>query len=685
MRRATLVLVILGLSAFAFPLVYDLAPDVDTAKAEQCYDVPDVGYVCIPDPSSAGPTPTPPGGANTYAPPAAPTGITVVALSQYQVQVSWNPSAGATSYTATGGGASATTASTSATLSSPQGFYFVTFYVTAYNQWGGSGQNGFVCGNCQAGAPPPPSGGGGGGGGGTQVALSAPTNLAARSTGTNSLRLQWSEHAAVEEYVAIYMGSDAAQFAVLGANSTSFDATGLGNGQHCFWVRVQQGANQSSASNSVCPFIGPSTDQSVSAASVPAPLGNPEPVPGHWGRPNIPGVLANGAEDANSISLAWNDLGGPARTSYEVFMCTGPWTNCSGAYGPANWTWMQSRWPYENNYTSSSTLTSSTNYCFKIYGFSSLAQNGYNYSDPRTGESPGATESNIQYWWDNLAGILEYAEVSPSVGAQGIPPAYLRGAWLSRADAVVLEVISGGYRRSQDLAADTCPSCGAGLWRVFFEDREDNIPFSQSAGSWSVAEQKGVNEGRDYADAEPGRPGGREGKIIYWFMIFGNKYRSLVGQQANVQTARSEVAIFIKNEFCPTLNVPGPICRAVAEAANILVGKAVSSALDPQNKNFVKYLALALDWAITGVNAAYAPQWVQSLPWNSVPEFVKDVQDFAVLTAALTSLDSGLAFLNQFVPNLSVGPTLSQVVSSVQQSISNWYIAICNYVPGCPW
>jgi chitodextrinase len=184
------------------------------------------------------------GQGGTVQPPATPTGLAVTGTTSGTVTLSWNASAGATSYTVRRNGANPVTVSaTSTTVTGLAANTTYSFTVSASNSAGSSAQSAPVTATT--------------GGGGTQVP-STPSGLTVTGTTCASVSLSWSASAAATSY-RVYRGTTLAAT----VSGTSATVTGLSaSTAYAFRVSAVNAAGESAQSGPVnattpsCPPAG---------------------------------------------------------------------------------------------------------------------------------------------------------------------------------------------------------------------------------------------------------------------------------------------------------------------------------------------------------------------------------------------------------------------------------------------
>jgi uncharacterized repeat protein (TIGR01451 family) len=188
-------------------------------------------------------------------PPVAPTGLTASAISQTRVDLSWNPSSGATGYgvmrgTTSGGpyaeiGASATSSYSDTTGLSPATTYY--YVARATNAAGASPTSAQASARTLAPAPMPPP---------------APTGLAATAVSQTRIDLAWSAATGATGYIMLRGTRTGGPYTPIGTSATPSysDTTGLSAGTTYYYV-VQAtsagGTSVSSAQASVMTLVSP--------------------------------------------------------------------------------------------------------------------------------------------------------------------------------------------------------------------------------------------------------------------------------------------------------------------------------------------------------------------------------------------------------------------------------------------
>ena len=220
---------------------------------------------------------TPPAGS----PPSSPTNLSAEAISCQQVDLSWDDNSsdednfiverkeegGSYSVIAT---LPANTTSYSDTTVSPETTYY--YRVKAHNSWGDSGYSNVVNVTTPACGTPP----------------SAPSNLTAEATSSDTIELSWTDNSDNEDGFKIERkeaGGTYSEIATVSANTTSYTDTGL-NPNTTYYYRVK-------AYNS----FGESSYSNEAHATTP-PEGTP---------PSAPSDLAAEATSPTEVSLSWTD------------------------------------------------------------------------------------------------------------------------------------------------------------------------------------------------------------------------------------------------------------------------------------------------------------------------------------------------------------------------------------------
>lgn len=169
-------------------------------------------------------------------------------------------------------------------------------------------------------------------------------------------------------------------------------------------------------------------------------------------------------------------------------------------------------------------------------------------------------------WFQNILGILDYFAGDPQFSAVD--------GWASLSDAGVLAVIQDGWRQFTGRSAinnRTGMLQATDAWEKFFHlqaERGDKDPAVHS--QWGLAEQAGVNFGT--AIAEPLKTGvdSLTAIKIDTFVYFGNIYRSIISQNADLAM---NMSIFDPRTGQSRRFVEGFSSNVISPAATVLWGQ----------------------------------------------------------------------------------------------------------------